>query len=95
MIDEMCKILERHQLYVPSISSQTSVTLPNGEVHKMTTTEMLEMLFTGDLLTVVRARSAISIRASHDTTKDQLRGLIPTVEDWHSRMTLMKVSLNM
>jgi hypothetical protein len=63
MIDEMCKILERLQLYVPAVLSQTSVTLLNREVYKMTTAEILEMLFTGELL---RARSIGPVMILHD-----------------------------
>ena len=45
-------------------------------------------LFGGDQLTVARARGAISIRSSHDEPEEQLNGLEPVLEDWHSRMTL-------
>ena len=31
------------------------------------------------------------MRASHDRPSDRLEGIIPIVEDWHSRMTLMRV----
>lgn len=50
------------------------------------------MLAGGDQKTVTKARSAIGVRRCHDNNKDKLKGLIPVIEDWHSRMTLMRVS---
>ena len=90
-VDEMCKILERHHLYVPTITSKKKIVLPHGESIEVPHTDMWDILLGGDQLTVARARTAVSVRASHDTTKDQLKGLIPTIEDWHCRMTLLKV----
>ena len=55
---------------------------------------LLEVLAGGDQLTVTRARSAIGIRRTHETNKKKLRGLVPVVEDWHARMTLMTVSMH-
>ena len=53
---------------------------------------MWQTLFGGDQLTIARARGAISIRYGHELPEEQLKGLIPAMEDWHTRMTLMKVS---
>ena len=46
----------------------------------------------GDQLTVARARGSIAIRRNHPDDKERLKGLVPMVEDWHSRMTFMKGS---
>jgi L1 cell adhesion molecule like protein len=90
-VDEMCKILEAHHMYVPTIASKKKIALPHGEFMEVPNTDMWNILLGGDQLTVARARGAALVTASHDTTKDQLKGPIPTIEDWHCRMTLMKV----
>ena len=47
----------------------------------------LPILLGGDQLTAARARGSKSLRASHDSAKDRLDGLVPVVEDWHARVT--------
>lgn len=49
-------------------------------------------LFGGDQLTVCRSRSAQSARCNDDVSEERWDGLIPVTEDWHARMTLMRVS---
>ena len=90
--DEMCYILDSAHKYVPAISEDRSLILPSGKVSKYTETNMWQTLFGGDQLTVARARGAIDIRFTDDSEKDKLHGLIPVVEDWHTRMTFLKVS---
>ena len=33
-----------------------------------------------------------ALRDKHDRAIDRLEGIIPVVEDWHARMTLLKVN---
>jgi hypothetical protein len=87
----MCDILERLHQYVPTTSTKKSVQLPDGRVIMREITDMFEQPLGGDLLSVVRARSACAIRANHHTSKDQLKGFFPVLEDWHTCQTLMKV----
>ena len=54
-------------------------------------TSFFTVLLGGDQLTVARAKGAQAMMASHDRPSDHLEGIIPIVEDWHSRMTLMRV----
>lgn len=90
--DEMCQIMDSLHKYVPSIAKDETLTLPNGELLSVSNKELWETLFGGDQLTVVRARGAIDIRDDHNPSSDKLRGLLPVIEDWHSRMTILKVS---
>ena len=92
-VDEMCKIIEQLHRYVPSVWTDETIPLPNGEELSVKEVSMWETLFGGDQLTVARARGSIAIRANHPDAKERLEGLVPTVEDWHSRMTLMKVNI--
>ena len=79
--------------YVPTVDTTERVFLPNGEEYVYNKNHMFEILIGGDQLTVSRARSAIAIRRAHDTEREKLQGLIPVIEDWHSRMTLLRVCI--
>ena len=87
----MCHIMEKLHKYVPTITQERTVNLPNGETFKCDDTKMWELLMGGDQLTVARCRGAAAIRSSHVSSTDRLEGLVPVVEDWHSRMTFLKV----
>ena len=50
------------------------------------------IIFGGDQLTVCRSRAPQAARCNDDNPVEQLEGLIPVVEDWHARLTLMRVS---
>ena len=50
-------------------------------------------LFGGDQLTVARIRGVQALRDTQDKKVDRFEGLVPVIEDWHSRMTFMKVNL--
>ena len=52
-----------------------------------------QLLFGGDQVTTVRARSSIRLRETH-APNEQLDGFLPVVTDWHARMTLVAVSDN-
>lgn len=52
---------------------------------------MHEILLGGDQLTCARARGAMAVRGTHDNAKDGLKAVVPVSEDWHTRLTLMKV----
>jgi len=51
------------------------------------------ILFGGDQLTACRSRAAQAARSNDDTAVGRLEGLTVVVEDWHARLTLMRVSL--
>ena len=48
-------------------------------------------LMGGDQLTVVCARGAQLIRANTGTNQGSFSGLLPVVEDWHTKLCLMQV----
>ena len=47
-------------------------------------------LFGGDQLTVARIRGAQILRDTQDKPVDRFEGIIPVIEDWHTRTTLLK-----
>ena len=89
-VDENRRIMDELHKYVPAKEVHCQNTLPNGETDEETTEKLYQVLF-GDQLTVARARSVTGMRRTHDTNKEKLQGLIPVVEDWHARVTLLHV----
>ena len=90
-VDEMCKILDELHKYVPANAVKHQITLPDGQDLIHNDFKMHPILMGGDQLTTVRVRGAIGIRSSHDNSQDRLEGIIPVVEDWHTRQILMQV----
>ena len=90
--DEMCSIMKVLQNYVPK--QQYSVTYHLAEEFVTKEECYHHILFGGDQLTVCRARGAQSARFHDDESEERFEGLIPVTEDWHARMTLMRVSLH-
>ena len=94
-LEQMANILEEvHEKYVPTLPSEGSVTLPDGSSRMYDNTTFHKLLFGGDQLTVARARGAIELRSLHAKSLHRLERVTPVVEDWHTRMTLMKVYIN-
>ena len=78
--EEMVEILEElHKQYVP-ISGSTKETKSVKIVEKV--------LFGGDQLTEERAKNG---RSDGDSEYERLEGLIPKVEDWHTKRILYQV----
>lgn len=92
-LDEMAKILEQfHTRYVPTNPSQETLTLGDGTTRSIDRTEFHKLLMGGDQLTVARVRGTTALRMTHDTHLERLGGVVPVVEDWHGRLTFMKVA---
>ncbi len=66
--------------------------LPNGNSLAIDNTRFHKILLGGDQFTVARVRGTQALRVSEEKAVDRLEGVIPVVEDWHTRMTLNKVS---
>ena len=87
----MCEIMEELQKYVPSCTCQVKHPLPNGDSYIVEEQAVHQILSGGDQLTCCQCRGAQSLRCNHESTLDRLEGLIPVTEDWHARLTLVKV----
>ena len=92
-LDEMCSIMTNLHQYVPDTPCQVNFELPNGEFYTTNDYALYPILCGGDQLTVCRCRGAQSLRCNHESTVDRLEGLVPVVEDWHARLTLVKVRM--
>ena len=91
-LDEMGKILAHYMKLVPTVEAEGHLRLPNGSVIDFDDTRFSSILFGGDQLTVARIRGTQALRDTQARRVDRFEGVVPVVEDWHSRMTLMKVS---
>jgi hypothetical protein len=79
---------------VPTVTSVKTNILIIGNKIDMIKTDVREVVFGGDQLTAAQTRGASAIRANHETSLQQLKDLFPVIENWHTRMTLMKVYLS-
>ena len=91
-LDQMCQILDNLHIYCPKVPSVEEHLLPDGESYTFNSVAILDILFGGDQMTCVRARTAKLLRSSHDNPENALHGIVPVVEDWHARMCLLRVS---
>ncbi len=91
-LDDMGKILTYYMSLVPAVTDSGQLLLPDGSVEHFDDSQFHSILFGGDQLTVARIRGVQALRDTQDRKVDRFEGLIPVIEDWHTRMTLLKVS---
>ena len=91
-LDEMGKILAHYMKLVPTVEATGSLQLSNGSILDFDDTRFYSILFGGDQLTVAAIRGTQALRDTQDKAVDRLEGVTAVVEEWHVRMTLMKVS---
>ena len=84
----MCKILDCLHEYVPSADVPSEVVQDSGETTIHMDYKITKILLGGDL---ARAHGAKGMRVNHKNAKSCLKGIILVIEDWHTRLTLMKV----
>ena len=91
----MIEIMSHHQEeYVPSVEEDCEFFIEStGENLQLKKSQSHKILFGGDQLTVARARSAQQNVVNSDSDRKKLVGLIPVVEDWHTKLNLLSVSL--
>ena len=92
-LDDMGKILKHYMSLVPTVSAEGRLLLPNGSEEEFDDSRFHSILFGGDQLTAARIRGAQALRDTQDKKVDRFEGLIAIIEDWHSRMTLLKVKI--
>ena len=94
VVDDMTKILDRVQKYIPVTPYEEQRTLPNGEIVFHEDFKIHRIPVTGDQVTVARIRGAKAARHNSENALDRLEGALPFVEDWHARQTFMMVCNN-
>ena len=92
-LKQMVQILDHMYRYVPEIAYTAQLTVPNSDesvtIHQAKTHKIL---VGGDQLSQVQAKAAITIKANAETPLSRLEGLLPTIEDWHTKLTLFEVN---
>ena len=74
------------ELYTPHFfmpSTQETVEVPEANY--------LPVLLGGDQLTSARARGAKKAKVNSPSPQNRLDGIIPTSEDWHTKVILLQV----
>ena len=83
--EDMFEIMSHYQTYVPKIQ-QEKLTDPIPYHH---------ILFGGDALTVCRQRGLQNVMKKSDNQLLKCNGIIPVIEDWHTKVTLLEVYINL
>ena len=89
----MCEVLDELQKYIPTKDCVTTYDVLEGEQQpiEVCDSKQYKILTGGDQYSVARYRSAQSVRTNHDLEVERLEGFVPVIEDWHARLTLVKV----
>ena len=64
----------------------------NGETETIEKAKVHSILLGGDQLTAARARHSIKAKINSQTPAKQLIGIIPVMEDWHTKANFLGVS---
>jgi len=88
----MIEILTQLHKYVPQSTYFIEKAVSTGEVEKIEKAKMRQILVGGDQLTAARARCAIKGKMNAQTPEKSLAGIIPVIEDWHTKANFLGVS---
>ena len=71
--------------------SQDTIHLPDKTTRTLESPQFCKTLLRGDQYSSQGVRGVTTLRLTHQKASNWLEGVVPVVEDWHTRMTLMKV----
>ena len=91
----MVDILTHLHQYVPQVPYVVEKTISTGEIVHTNNAQMHKILVGGDQMTAARTRAALSSRSNAETPSNRLDGLIPVVEDWHTKANFLGVSITL
>jgi len=78
--------------FVTAISTANGVVDPDsGELVSIVSHKFHSILCEGDQLTAERIRGCKMTSSNANKVDDKLQGIIPVVEDWHSKVAALKV----
>ena len=90
--DDIVDIVTLLHQYVPVIVNTIRFEVPGfGEEVEVKKSKMRKILFGGDQLTAVRARSAVRAKMNSTSAASPLQGIIPCAEDWHVKLNFLDV----
>lgn len=79
---------------VPTLIATGHYIPRNNSALEFDATQFHSILFGGDQLTVARMRGTQVLRTTEETAVKRLQGLLPVVEDWHTCMTFLNVTVD-
>ena len=88
----MIEILTQRHKYVPQSTYFIEKAVSTVEVEKIEKAKMRQILVGGDQLTAARAWCAINGKMNAQTPEKSLGGIIPVIEDWHTKANFLGVS---
>ena len=68
--------------------------ISSGKKVKEERTALHPIIVGGDQLTAARARSAVKSKKNAHTPTKSLSGIVPAVEDWHTKANFLGVSIH-
>ena len=83
--------METIQDCVPVHSETTTVEIPGIGEKEVHADWFHHILFGGDMLTAKRARGSKYVRSNSARGLERLEGLLPVVEDWHTKVCFIGV----
>ena len=91
----MVAIMAHLHQYAPMVESVEEVHVTSiDKTVQVTSACARPILVGGDQLTAARARGAQKAKVNALTPRSRLEGLVPMVEDWHTKVTLLTVGYN-
>ena len=91
----MVEIMAHLHQYVPMVENVEEVHVASIDKTVQVTSARVRPIFVGsDQLTAARARGAQKAKVNALTPTGRLEGLVPVVEDWHTKVTLLTVGCN-
>ena len=91
---DMVSILEHTHTYIPTVTTEEVIECDDSDGEEIITKNdrFHHILYGGDQLTTERMRGAKNVRSNACRGKERLEGVVPMVEDWHTKVVLLKVS---
>ena len=90
--EDMVAILKHIADYVPTVRASRIKNISTGEQVQVDASKMHSILVGGDQMTAARARAAKETQLNGQTSFKRLDGIIPVLEDWHTKGNFMGVS---
>lgn len=90
--DEMIKIMSLIHQFVPVIEHEQQVDISDGRTVTQPISTLHSLLFGGDQLTAACVRGAQEGKCNSVTASKRFEGLIPVIEDWHTKIIVLEVS---
>ena len=87
----MVKVMSHVHQCVPVVEYEQEVNVGDGRTISQPMSMVHPVLFGGDQLTAARIRGAQEAKCNSVTASKRFDGLIPVIEDWHTKVIILEV----